>query len=116
MSDSSIATASTVSEQERTLRLAPGHRQVPSGGRQERVPIRVFVTTNFKLFALVDLTEIETADAIRRALCFAIGVQEWDSVSIYHTEVGQTTHGMLTFIRSMKALADTALPPRGIPL
>lgn len=101
MSDSSIATASTVSEQERTLRLAPGHRQVTSGSRQERLPIRVFVTTNFKIFALVDLTEIETADTIRKALCLALGVQEWDTVSIYRTEVGQTAHGMLTSLLNL---------------
>ncbi|KAF8458254.1 hypothetical protein BDZ91DRAFT_785891 [Kalaharituber pfeilii] len=90
-SDSSIATASTVSEQERTLRRIPG-RQVSTNGLQEKGPLRVFATSNLKLFALVDLTESDNADAIRKALCFSLNIQEWDSASIYHTEAGQTEH------------------------
>jgi len=95
-SDSSIATASTVSEQEKTLRRAPGHRQAPSssGVPQEKLPLRVFTTTNLKHFALVDLTELESPDAIRKALCLSLSILDWETAAIYNTEVGQTEHGM----------------------
>jgi len=95
-SDSSIATASTVSEQEKTLRR-PGHRQASSsssGIPQEKLPLRVFTTTNLKHFALVDLTELESPDAIRKALCLSLNIPDWETATIYHTEVGQTEHGM----------------------
>lgn len=91
-SDSSIATASTVSEQERTLRR-PGHRQASSSGvSQEKLPLRVFTTTNLKHFALVDLTELESPDAIRKALCLSVNIPDWEMATIYQTEVGQTNH------------------------
>jgi len=95
-SDSSIATASTVSEQERALKRVPGHRQVSSssGVPQEKYPLRVFATTNLKHFALVDLTELESADAIRKTLCLSLNILDWETAAIYHTEVGQTEHGM----------------------
>src|SRR5690606_26049131 len=82
-SDSSIATVSSISEQERVqqqqqmgtaTRRTPNQRQVSSGAAvQERNIIRVFATMNLKLYSLVDLTDTDTPDAIRKALCLSLG-------------------------------------------
>lgn len=77
-----------MSEQERNLRKIPGQQHHTSS------TIRVFATTNLKLFALVDLSELDTPEAIRKALCFSLNISDWDNAAIYHTEVGQTEHGI----------------------
>lgn len=98
-SDTSIAsaTASTISDQDRGGRRVPAHRQVSGDPIAEKpVPAsRVFVTKDLRIYVLVDITELDSADVIRKTLCSTLNIQDWSQVAIYHTEVGQTEHGKL---------------------
>ena len=61
------------------------------------------------MFALVDLTELETPDAIRKALCMSLNVQDWDNAAIYHTEVGQFEHGNVIMLIDFQNIQETSL-------
>jgi mitogen-activated protein kinase kinase kinase len=87
-SDTSLAqrppSASTLSEEEKSSMR--GRTRTTLGKKF------VFVTPDQWNYRLVDITEMETADALRSIICLELGVQDPDFVQIFLTEAGQIEH------------------------
>ncbi len=80
------SSASTqVSEHERALRERAFTRQ--SGGRRY-----VLVTSDMWTYRLVDVTDADTADALRESICRGLNYSDHDMAQIYLTEPGQLEH------------------------
>ncbi|KAL9103330.1 MAG: hypothetical protein Q9163_001636 [Psora crenata] len=80
------SSASTqVSEHERILRERTFARD--RGGRRY-----AFVTPDQWNYRLVDITEADTADAIREAICRSLNYTDHDMAQLYLTEPGQMEH------------------------
>jgi len=79
------SSASTMSEQDRQLRDRSLHRAT-----QPRKYI--FVTPDQYNYRLVDITDAESADAIREIVCKAIHILDADMTQIFLTEAGQIEH------------------------
>lgn len=52
----------------------------------------VFVTPDHWNYRLIDITEVETADALRSIICLELGVQDPEFAQIFLTEAGQIDH------------------------
>lgn len=52
----------------------------------------VFVTPDHWNYRLIDITELETADALRSVICLELGVQDPELAQIFLTEAGQIEH------------------------
>jgi mitogen-activated protein kinase kinase kinase len=85
--------ASNASEDERSSSTT---RRGPSVARRY-----IFVTPDFWNYRLVDVTEVETAIALRSLICIELGLPDADYAQIYLTEPGQSDHEI--------ALSDKAL-------
>ena len=79
------SSASTMSEQDRHLRERSLHRS-----NQARKYI--FVTPDQYNYRLVDITDADSADAIRETVCKAIHILDADLTQIFLTEAGQIEH------------------------
>ncbi|CRG85932.1 mitogen-activated protein kinase kinase kinase [Talaromyces islandicus] len=55
----------------------------------------VFATLDGWNYRLVDITDVETADHIRAAICQNLGIVDWSSAQIFVTEPGQVDHDEL---------------------
>ncbi|KAJ9604064.1 mitogen-activated protein kinase kinase kinase [Cladophialophora chaetospira] len=85
--------SSTVSEDGRVL---------VTGRRGSNVVRRyIFVTPDFWNYRLVDVTEVETAIALRSLICIELGIPDAEYAQIFLTEPGQSDHE--------SALSDNAL-------
>ncbi|KAI5299432.1 hypothetical protein KEM55_002173, partial [Ascosphaera atra] len=60
-----------------------------------------FVTQDGWNYRLVDITDLETPDALRATLCHSIGIKDHTTASVFLTEPGQSAH--------LDPLNDTAL-------
>ncbi|KAL7273821.1 mitogen-activated protein kinase kinase kinase [Rhizina undulata] len=91
ISDSSIDRISISSTDARgrakNLRSAPG---VAGNGGSKSKSLFVFVTRDGKVWVLVDLTNLDTVDALRKEICLNLGIGDWDNAEIHLTEVGLT--------------------------
>lgn len=85
--------SSTVSEDERS--------SVTSRRSGTVVRRYIFVTPDFWNYRLVDVTEVETAIALRSLICIELGIPDADYAQIFLTEPGQSDHE--------SALSDNAL-------
>jgi mitogen-activated protein kinase kinase kinase len=87
-SDASLSqrppSASTLSEEEKSSMR--GKTKAVLGKRY------VFVTPDRWNYRLIDITSVETADALRRTICVELGVQDPDFAQVFLTEAGQTEH------------------------
>lgn len=52
----------------------------------------VFVTPDHWNFRLIDVTEIESADALRSTICLELGIQDPELAQVFLTETGQIEH------------------------
>ncbi|KAL1857824.1 mitogen-activated protein kinase kinase kinase [Paecilomyces lecythidis] len=52
----------------------------------------IFVTADGWNYRLVDVTDVDSADALRSAICQNLGVSDWINAQIFPTEPGQTDH------------------------
>ncbi|KAJ9193280.1 hypothetical protein DTO164E3_7975 [Paecilomyces variotii] len=52
----------------------------------------LFVTADGWNYRLVDVTDLDSADALRRAICQNLGMSDWVNAQIFATEPGQTDH------------------------
>ena len=52
----------------------------------------IFVTPDHWNYRLVDVTGIDNPRALRRLLCFELGITDFDTAQIFYTEAGQTEH------------------------
>ena len=52
----------------------------------------IFVTPDRWNYRLIDITEVETADALRSIICLELGVQDPEFAQIFLTEAGQIEH------------------------
>lgn len=80
------SSASTMSEHERS-------------GTRGRAPTKtssvkkyVFVTPDCWNYRLIDITECDSADALRTVICYHLNIPDSDFAQIYMTEPGQTEH------------------------
>ena len=85
--------SSTVSEDSRS--------SMASGRRTSTVKRYIFVTPDFWNYRLVDVTDVETAVAVRSLICIELGIADAEYAQIFLTEPGQSDHQM--------ALSDNAL-------
>ncbi|PWY92439.1 hypothetical protein BO70DRAFT_383990 [Aspergillus heteromorphus CBS 117.55] len=84
--------SSSMSDHERlTLRAKPA----PKGKKWS------FVTLDGWNFRLVDITEMDSVETLRSAICQSLGIADWTGAQIFLTEPGQTEHD--------EALNDTSL-------
>ena len=82
------SSASTqMSEHERALRERERAFTRPSGGRRY-----VLVTPDQWNYRLVDVTDADTADGLREALCKGLNYTDHDTAQIFLTELGQFEH------------------------
>jgi len=51
-----------------------------------------FATLDGWNYRLVDITDVDSADALRTAVCQNLGIADWTSAQIFLTEPGQTDH------------------------
>jgi mitogen-activated protein kinase kinase kinase len=81
------SSTSTMSEHEKSS----GYRgRAPTRGSTSRKYI--FATPDCWNYRLIDITEADTADAIRVTICQALGIQDNDYAQIFLTEPGQSEH------------------------
>lgn len=66
---------------------ASGHSEPQQPQKPKK--LWVFVTNDGRHFTLVDITSVSSPDDLRRELCAALGVNDWDEASIYLTEPGK---------------------------
>ena len=102
------SSASTMSEQDRQLRDRSLHRL-----NQARKYI--FITPDQYNYRLVDITDADSADAIREIVCKAIHILDADLAQIFLTEAGQIEHdeplsdAMLTLAKNTRADSSGSL-------
>lgn len=54
----------------------------------------VFVTRDGKIWVLVEISNLDTVDAVRKEICENLAISEWDAAQIHLTEVGQGATGI----------------------
>ena len=102
------SSASTMSEQDRQLRDRSLHRS--SQPRKY-----VFVTPDQYNYRLVDITDADSAEAIREAVCKAIHILDVDLTQVFLTEAGQIEHdeplsdAMLVLAKNTRADSSASL-------
>ena len=96
------SSASTMSEQDKYFKDRTLQRS--NQGRKY-----IFVTPDQYNYRLVDITDAESADAIRETVCKAINILDADLAQIFLTDAGQIEHdepltdSMLTLVKNTKA-------------
>lgn len=88
-SSSSIDRASTSSMD--TSRRARGQGQFPSTRNKS---VYALATRDGRVWYTIDMTHLDTVDAVRREVCSNLNIQEWESALLHVTEVGQGVHGV----------------------
>lgn len=83
------SSASTTAEQERLANRERRSTQLSQGKKY------ILVTPDFWHYRLVDVTDVEGADAIRTIITISLGYSERDLVQLYITEPGQVEHDEL---------------------
>ncbi|KAF9891132.1 hypothetical protein FE257_005068 [Aspergillus nanangensis] len=74
-----------------------------------------FITMDGWTYRLVDITEMDSVDALRAAICQNLGISDWFGAKIFLTEPGQTEHDEpltdtnLALCRRMKSDASGSL-------
>lgn len=74
--------SATLSDYERALSRKPAIR-----GKKY-----IMVTMDGWNYRLVDITESESAESMRQAICQSLGIVDWSSAQIFPTEPGQVDH------------------------
>ncbi|KAI9794670.1 MAG: hypothetical protein M1835_006484 [Candelina submexicana] len=114
-SDSSLdrpSPTSTVSEQDRYAINSARGRALTKGNQPKRY---VLATPDGWNYRLVDISEAESAEALRILICHGLGIVDGDYAQIYLTEPGQADHeeplsdAMLVLSRRTKADAQGTL-------
>ncbi|KAI9724956.1 MAG: hypothetical protein M1812_000232 [Candelaria pacifica] len=114
-SDSSLdrpSPTSTVSEQDRYIVNGVRGRALTKGNQSKRY---VLATPDSWNYRLIDITEAESAEALRILICHGLGIIDGDYAQIYLTEPGQADHeeplsdAMLVLSRRTKADAQGTL-------
>ena len=80
------SSTSTMSEQDK---FALRGRTLTRGNSEKRF---VFVTPDRSNYRLVDVTDLDTPDAIRERICYNLNIPDTYSAQIYLTEAGQVDH------------------------
>lgn len=102
------SSASTMSEQDRHLRDTSLHRST-----QPRK--YVFVTPDQYNYRLVDITDVDSAEAFRETVCKAIHILDPDMTQVFLTEAGQIEHdeplsdAMLILAKNTRADSSASL-------
>ncbi|KAG2412232.1 hypothetical protein HFD88_009789 [Aspergillus terreus] len=108
-SDMSLAerpSSSSVSDHER---LAPRPKPMHKGKKW------AFVTLDGWTYRLVDITDMDSVETLRAAICQSLGISDWPGAQIFQTEPGQAEHEEplndtnLALCRRMKADASGSL-------
>ncbi|GAB1211747.1 mitogen-activated protein kinase kinase kinase [Aspergillus terreus] len=108
-SDMSLAerpSSSSVSDHER---LAPRPKPMHKGKKW------AFVTLDGWTYRLVDITDMDSVETLRAAICQSLGISDWPGTQIFQTEPGQAEHEEplndtnLALCRRMKADASGSL-------
>ena len=69
----------------------------------------IFVTPDYWNYRLIDITDVDTAEALRNVICLELGIQDAENSQIYMTQPGQADHGeeltdnLLILTRRVKA-------------
>ncbi|KAL9580950.1 MAG: hypothetical protein Q9212_004182 [Teloschistes hypoglaucus] len=79
--------SSTMSEQERFFAFKEKSMARPTPGKKF-----VFATPDFWNYRLVDITDADTAEAIKEAVCRSLSISDSDAAQIFLTEAGQHDH------------------------
>lgn len=71
------------------------HRRSANGGAGQANQGKkfIFVTRDGKIWVLVDISNLDSVDAIRKEICDNLMISEWDVAQIHLTEVGQAANG-----------------------
>ncbi|KAL4897035.1 hypothetical protein BDV59DRAFT_83809 [Aspergillus ambiguus] len=108
-SDMSLAerpSSASVSDHER---LAPRPKPMHKGKKW------VFITLDGLNYRLVDITDMDSVETLRAAICQNLGIFDWPAAQIFQTEPGQSEHEeplndtSLALCRRMKADASGSL-------
>ncbi|KAL8968743.1 MAG: hypothetical protein Q9197_004720 [Variospora fuerteventurae] len=78
---------STMSEQERFFAFKEKAMARPTPGKKF-----VFATPDFWNYRLVDITDADSADAIKEIVCRSLSITDSDAAQIFLTEAGQSEH------------------------
>lgn len=103
------SSASTTAEQERFVNRERRLTQSSSSGRKY-----IFVTPDHWNYRLIDVTDIESADAIRTSIAISLGFSERDLVQLYYTEAGQLNHDELLTDRMLLSARHTRAEATGL--
>ncbi|KAI4119678.1 MAG: hypothetical protein LQ345_000476 [Seirophora villosa] len=79
--------SSTMSEQERFFAFKEKAMARPTPGKKF-----VFATPDFWNYRLVDITDADSADAIKEIVCRSLSITDSDAAQIFLTEAGQSDH------------------------
>ncbi|KAL9592531.1 MAG: hypothetical protein Q9179_006627, partial [Wetmoreana sp. 5 TL-2023] len=79
--------SSTMSEQERFFAFKEKAMARPTPGKKF-----VFATPDFWNYRLVDITDVESAEAIKEVVCRSLSITDSDAAQIFLTEAGQQDH------------------------
>ncbi|KAL8689633.1 MAG: hypothetical protein Q9218_004734, partial [Villophora microphyllina] len=79
--------SSTMSEQERFFAFKEKAMARPTPGKKF-----VFATPDFWNYRLVDITDAETAEAIKEVVCRSLSITDSDAAQVFLTEAGQHDH------------------------
>ncbi|KAI9822430.1 MAG: hypothetical protein M1827_000149 [Pycnora praestabilis] len=91
-SDSSLdrpSPTSTLSETDKFASTGPRGRTLTRGSMAKRY---VFATPDSWNYRLVDITDADSADALRNSICRGLGILDGEYAQIFLTEPGQTEH------------------------
>ncbi|KAL8724027.1 MAG: hypothetical protein Q9166_008171 [cf. Caloplaca sp. 2 TL-2023] len=79
--------SSTMSEQERFFAFKEKAMARPTPGKKF-----VFATPDFWNYRLVDITDVESAEAIKEVVCRSLSITDSDAAQVFLTEAGQHEH------------------------
>ncbi|KAL8948939.1 MAG: hypothetical protein Q9222_004915 [Ikaeria aurantiellina] len=79
--------SSTMSEQERFFAFKEKAMARPTPGKKF-----VFATPDFWNYRLVDITDADSADAIKELICRSLSITDSDAAQVFLTEAGQHEH------------------------
>lgn len=85
----SISSVDGLRGRQKNMRLVNG-----TTGAGNQTKKFVFVTKDGRIWVLVDVTNLETVDILRKVICGELGISEWEYASIHLTEVGHGPSGM----------------------